>query len=297
MTAPPDELDPVRAELLRAARAAAEAAVRQARSDAARTLRAARADAGRVLAQARELGAGDGRAAAARERVRAAEDAWSRELAARAEVYAELRADVRAGVRRALAEGAAPPATPTPGTGLHPPVSGSEIRSGPDADDRPAARQSAAQQVIPPAPTGASPPTGPEPHVRPEDHTEREPGNRPAPGQSTAPAITPPDTPAQPCTSSPAGPAPPDRTEVRTDPGAGDRAGIRRAPGRSTVSAVRLADTARAVLGPEARITAAPGGGITADVPGRHLDLSADTLADRALERMGGRIESLWGGP
>ncbi|MFJ9566151.1 hypothetical protein ACIRQQ_39735 [Streptomyces fuscichromogenes] len=189
---PPDELDPVRAELLRAARAAAGAAVRGARAEAAQTLRAARADAERVLAQARELGAGDGRAVAARERVQAAEDAWSRELAARAEVYAELRAEVRAGVRRALADGAAPPLTPAPGTGPPPPVSGSELPS---------------------------------------------------------------------------------------------------------VSAVRLADVARAVLGPEARISAAPGGGITADVPGRHLDLSADTLADRALERMGDRIECLWGGP
>ncbi|MFD8723004.1 hypothetical protein ACFV2H_34810 [Streptomyces sp. NPDC059629] len=164
-----DELDPVRAELLRAARAEAEAAVEQARADAAQTLRAARADAERILARARELGTADGCAAAARERVRAAEDAWSRELAARAEVYADLQAAVRSGVRRALAEGAVP--------------------------------------------------------------------------------------------------------------------------------AGRLAQTAGALLGADARITAVPGGGITADVPGRHLDLSADTLADHALERLGVRIESLWGEP
>ncbi|MEW1775491.1 hypothetical protein [Streptomyces sp. NPDC086777] len=169
MTAPADELDPVRAELLRAARAEAEAAVERARADAAQTLRAARADAERVLAQARELGAGDGRAEATRVRVRAAEDAWSRELAARAEVYADLGAAVRSVVRRALAEGAVPPD--------------------------------------------------------------------------------------------------------------------------------RLARTARALLGADARVTALPGGGVTADVPGRHLDLRADTLADRAVESLGARIESLWGGP
>ncbi|MGW7543180.1 hypothetical protein ACWGKQ_19025 [Streptomyces sp. NPDC054770] len=169
MTAPVDELDPVRAELLRAARAEAEAAVERARADAVETLRAARAEAERILAGAREMGTGDGRAAAARERVRAAEDAWSRELAARAEVYADLGARVRSGVRRALAQGA--------------------------------------------------------------------------------------------------------------------------------VSPCRLAETARALLGADARITAVPGGGITADVHGRRLDLSADTLADRAMARLGARIEKLWDGP
>lgn len=169
MTATVDELDPVRAELLRAARADAEAAVARARADAAQTLRAAHADAGRVLAQAREQGAGDGQAEAARERVRAAEDAWNRELAARAEVYADLGAAVRCGVRRALAEGAVPPG--------------------------------------------------------------------------------------------------------------------------------RLARTARGLLGENALITAPPGGGVVAEVPGRRLDLCADTLADRALEQLGARIERLWGEP
>ncbi|MEV5955360.1 hypothetical protein AB0M11_16575 [Streptomyces sp. NPDC051987] len=212
MTAPADELDPVRSELLRAARAEAEAAVEQARADAAETLRAAHADAERVLAQARELGTGDGRAAAARERVRAAEEAWRRELVARAEVYADLRAGVRAGLRHALTEDAAP-------TGW----------------------------------CGETVPPGREPGARAETDTSlatrsARPGARPVP------------------------------SEGRNPEG-------------------RLVEIARALLGADARITAVPGGGITADVPGRRLDLSADTLADRSLERMGARIESLWSGP
>ncbi|MFC5201094.1 hypothetical protein [Streptomyces kaempferi] len=162
-----DALDPVRAELLRAARADAAAVLDRARADAEETLRVARGTAERVLADARTLGAMDGHAAAVRERGRAAEDAWSAELAARAEVYADLRARVRSGVRQAMGGGA----------------------------------------------------------VRPD----------------------------------------------------------------------RLAETARALLGADARITGAPGGGVIADVPGRHLDLSADTLADRSLEQLGAQIESLWG--
>lgn len=169
MATPADALDPVRAQLLRAARAQADAVLELARADADETLRAARATAERVLARARDLGTADGHAAAARQRVRAAEEAWSRELTARAEVYAQLRAGVRSGVRQALAEGAVP--------------------SG------------------------------------------------------------------------------------------------------------RFAKAAEDLLGADARVTAAPGGGVTADVPGRHVDLSADALADRALARMGARIESLWGPP
>ncbi|WP_316770628.1 hypothetical protein [Streptomyces sasae] len=206
-----DELDPVRAELLRAARAEAEAAVERARADAAQTLRAARADAERILARARELGAADGRAAAARERVRAAEDAWSRELAARAEVYADLRARVRAGVRRTLAD-----------------------------------------RAVPPGRLGESARPGREPEVRAEPSTDLE---------------------------------------------AESRSGARRASSGAPVPDNQLVQIARALLGADALITAVPGGGVTADVPGRHLDLSADTLADRALERLGARIESLWGEP
>ncbi|MGW4561131.1 hypothetical protein ACWEN3_01590 [Streptomyces sp. NPDC004561] len=169
MTAPVEALDPVRAELLRAAQAAAATVLDRARADAEETLRAARATAEAVLDRARRLGEADGAAEADRERVRAAQDAWAAELAARAEVYGALRAAIRAGVRGALAEGA--------------------------------------------------------------------------------------------------------------------------------VSPSRLAGVARGELGPDARVTAAPGGGVTAEVPGRRLDLSADTLADAALDRLGVRVESLWGPP
>ncbi|MEU8717419.1 hypothetical protein [Streptomyces sp. NPDC048663] len=240
MTAPVDELEPVRAELLRAARAEADSAARRARADAAETLRAARADAERVLAQARELGAGDGRVAADRERVRAAEEAWSRELAAGAEVYADLRAGVRAGVRRALADGAARPGR-----------------------------------------CGETVPTGRERGDLTEAGAGLEAGAR-----SCARPALPENT-------------GPDRPHTRTDAdlAARTRSCARPTPPEDTGPKDRLAETARALLGAEARITVVAGGGITADVPGRHLDLSADVLADRALERMGARIASLWSGP
>ncbi|MEU3347207.1 hypothetical protein ABZ723_19905 [Streptomyces sp. NPDC006700] len=169
MTAPVDALDPVRAELLRAARASADAVLDRTRAAAAETLRAARATAEAVLTRARELGEADGAAEAARERVRGRQDAWAVELAARADVYAALGAAVRAGVRRALAEDA--------------------------------------------------------------------------------------------------------------------------------VSQSRLAEVARALLGAEARVVAAAEGGVTAEVPGRRVDLSADALADRALDRLGLQAETLWGPP
>lgn len=169
MTAPVNALDPVRAELLRAARASADAVRDRARADADETLRAARATADQVLARARDLGTAEGAADAERERVRAVRDAWAAELAVRAEVYSELRNAVREGVRLALAEGAVPQA--------------------------------------------------------------------------------------------------------------------------------RLAEAARAMLGTEARVTAAGGGGVTAEVPGRRVDLSADVLADRALNRLGARAETLWEPP
>ncbi|MEU6611167.1 hypothetical protein ABZ922_40110 [Streptomyces shenzhenensis] len=169
MTAPADPLDPVRAALLRAAHAAADEVRGRARTDAEETLRAARASAEEVLARARDRGAAEGAVAAAGERVRAVQDAWAAELAARAAVYAELRAGVREGVRRALARGAVPQA--------------------------------------------------------------------------------------------------------------------------------RLTERARALLGADAHVTAAPAGGVTAEVPGRRVDLSADALADRALERLGARAAALWEPP
>ncbi|MGW0080391.1 hypothetical protein [Streptomyces sp. NPDC003393] len=108
--APADALEPVRSELLRAARADAAATLARARADADEMVRAARAQAESLLEQSRREGARDGAAEAAQERVRARQDAWSRELAARAEVYADLRGQVRARIREALTNDAALPA-------------------------------------------------------------------------------------------------------------------------------------------------------------------------------------------
>ncbi|MFF4546608.1 hypothetical protein [Streptomyces sp. NPDC001435] len=169
MTTSVDALAPVRAELLRSARASADAVRERARADAEETLRAARSTADEVLARAQDLGEADGAAGAARERVRAVQDAWAKELAARSEVYGALGAAIREGVRGALAEGAVPRA--------------------------------------------------------------------------------------------------------------------------------RLAAAARALLGSQARVTAAAGGGVTAEVVDRRVDLSADALAERALERLGVQAELLWRPP
>jgi hypothetical protein len=163
---PADPLDPVRAELLRAARADADAVLARARADADETVRTARAEAEALLERAREQGVADGTAAAARERVRARQDAWARELAARAKVYADLRDGVRAGVRDALT-----------------------------------------------------------------------------------------------------------------------KTGILR---------VRLEKRARTLLGTDARVTATADGGVVAESPGRRVDLSADALADRTLQRHGAEAENLW---
>ncbi|MFJ6902650.1 hypothetical protein [Streptomyces griseoluteus] len=166
MTAPVDALSPVRAELLRAARVSAGTVRDRARAEAEEALRSARASAEAVLARARDVGTADGATAAARERVGAVQDAWTAELAARAEVYASLRAAVLAGVRKKFAEDAS-------------------LRS-------------------------------------------------------------------------------------------------------------RCEEAARRVLGPQARVTPVPEGGVRAEVPGRRIDLSADALAERALNGLGVRAETLW---
>ncbi|MEU6370465.1 hypothetical protein ABZ876_33280 [Streptomyces sp. NPDC046931] len=163
---PTDPLAPVRAELLRSARSDADAALTRARADADETVRAACTEAETLLSRAREEGVADGAAAAARERVRARQDAWAEELSARAEAYADLRARVRAGVRDTLAD------------------------------------------------VGA----------------------------------------------------------------------LR----------VRLEEHARTLLGTEVRVAAAADGGVTAETPGRRADLSANALADRALDRLGVGAEALW---
>ncbi|MDN3027950.1 V-type ATP synthase subunit E family protein [Streptomyces sp. S.PB5] len=56
----------------------------------------------------------------------------------------------------------------------------------------------------------------------------------------------------------------------------------------------RLAARVRQLLGPDALVTEAPGGGIVGEAPGRRLDLSLATLAERALERTGAEVEQLW---
>ncbi|TXS79193.1 hypothetical protein EAO69_05665 [Streptomyces sp. me109] len=56
----------------------------------------------------------------------------------------------------------------------------------------------------------------------------------------------------------------------------------------------RCAEAARELVGPQARVTAASGGGVTAEVPGRRVVLAADALADRALDRLGVLAETLW---
>ncbi len=51
---------------------------------------------------------------------------------------------------------------------------------------------------------------------------------------------------------------------------------------------------ARALLGPEARTSDHPDGGIRAVVPGREVDLGVPALAARALESCGPEVEALW---
>lgn len=56
----------------------------------------------------------------------------------------------------------------------------------------------------------------------------------------------------------------------------------------------RLERRARVLLGPTAEVTEHPGGGVVARAPGRRVDLSLTALADRALDRMGGEVRTLW---
>ncbi|MGW2613489.1 hypothetical protein [Streptomyces sp. NPDC001500] len=56
----------------------------------------------------------------------------------------------------------------------------------------------------------------------------------------------------------------------------------------------RLEQRARALLGPGAEVTEHADGGVTAQVPGKRVDLSLTALADRALQGMGAEVRSLW---
>jgi vacuolar-type H+-ATPase subunit E/Vma4 len=56
----------------------------------------------------------------------------------------------------------------------------------------------------------------------------------------------------------------------------------------------RLTAYVRDALGPDARVTQAPGGGVLGETAGRRLDCSLASLAHRALERIGTEAEELW---
>lgn len=56
----------------------------------------------------------------------------------------------------------------------------------------------------------------------------------------------------------------------------------------------QLSDRARAVLGADARVTEAPGGGVVAEVEGRRVDLGFPRLVDEAMAALGADLEGLW---
>lgn len=56
----------------------------------------------------------------------------------------------------------------------------------------------------------------------------------------------------------------------------------------------RLSSRAGALLGPDARTSEHPAGGVRAVAPGRELDLGVPALAARALDAFGGGAERLW---
>jgi vacuolar-type H+-ATPase subunit E/Vma4 len=56
----------------------------------------------------------------------------------------------------------------------------------------------------------------------------------------------------------------------------------------------RLADHARRVLGSDAVVSEAPGGGVLAEANGRRAAFTLAGLADRVLDDMGADIEGLW---
>ncbi|MFF5187334.1 hypothetical protein ACFY30_26820 [Streptomyces sp. NPDC000345] len=94
-----DALQPVRAELLRAAHADAEALLAGAEREAAATIAQARAQAGAILDDARRQGETDGLDAARDLLVRARRQARSRTLSARREAYEEVRREAAERVR------------------------------------------------------------------------------------------------------------------------------------------------------------------------------------------------------
>jgi len=103
MTAPSagqaEALAPVRAELLRSARADAEALLTQTARDAEAVLDRARTEADEIVEQARREGTAEGAAAGAAGLLRARRSARAREQAVRREAYEELRRQVTERVR------------------------------------------------------------------------------------------------------------------------------------------------------------------------------------------------------
>lgn len=55
-----------------------------------------------------------------------------------------------------------------------------------------------------------------------------------------------------------------------------------------------LRECARRLLGPDAEVTEAPDGGMVAQLPGRRADYTLDALTARAVDRLGGEVETLW---
>ncbi|GAB2920724.1 hypothetical protein GCM10027075_20790 [Streptomyces heilongjiangensis] len=55
-----------------------------------------------------------------------------------------------------------------------------------------------------------------------------------------------------------------------------------------------LEQRARALLGPAADVAEHADGGVVARAPGRRVDLSLTALADRATDRVGGEVRTLW---
>ncbi|MGH3475660.1 MAG: hypothetical protein ACRDQD_02340 [Nocardioidaceae bacterium] len=56
----------------------------------------------------------------------------------------------------------------------------------------------------------------------------------------------------------------------------------------------RLTAQAQRALGPDAAITEAPEGGVIGEAPGRRLDLSLSSIAERAVAAAGVRVAKLW---
>lgn len=69
--------------------------------------------------------------------------------------------------------------------------------------------------------------------------------------------------------------------ELRADPGYGDLLG-------------RLAELVRRQLGRDAVVREHPDGGVVGDAPGRHVEITLDHLADRAVDELGADLAGLW---